>query len=65
MIGAVLAIPTAAAIQITISEWRDYRASIEADEKPKRRTKASTTKTKTKSPAKKKPAKKPARKRTA
>lgn len=65
IIGAVLAIPTAAAIQITISEWRDYRASIEADEKPKRRTKASTTKAKTKSPAKKKPAKKPAGKRAA
>lgn len=65
IIGAVLAIPTAAAIQITISEWRDYRASIEADEKPKRRTKASTAKAKTRSPAKKKSAKKPAGKRAA
>lgn len=32
IIGAVLAIPTAAAIQITISEWRDYQRSIAAEE---------------------------------
>jgi predicted PurR-regulated permease PerM len=60
IIGAVLAIPTAAAIQITVSEWRDYRASIAADEKPKRRTAKSTTRAKGKAAAKK-----PARKRTA
>lgn len=28
IIGALLAIPTAAAIQITVSEWRDYRSSL-------------------------------------
>jgi len=60
IIGAVLAIPTAAAIQITVSEWRDYRASIAADEKPKRRTAKSTTRAKNKAPTKKS-----ARKRTA
>lgn len=35
IIGAVLAIPTAAAIQITISEWRDYQASFAAGKKPR------------------------------
>ena len=40
VIGALLAIPTAASIQITIHEWAQYRASVRAEEeKPKRRSK--------------------------
>jgi predicted PurR-regulated permease PerM len=51
IIGAVLAIPTAAAIQITISEWRDYQASFTSDRKTRTSRKASKSKS---APAKKK-----------
>jgi hypothetical protein len=44
IIGAVLAIPTAAAIQITISEWRDYQASFTSDRKTRTSRKASKSK---------------------
>lgn len=44
IIGAVLAIPTAAAIQITISEWRDYQASFAAGKKPRASGKSSGSK---------------------
>jgi len=44
IIGAILAIPTAAAIQITISEWRDYQASIAAEEKAPRRKRSPKSK---------------------
>ena len=40
IIGALLAIPTAAAIQITIHEWRDYRASLAASEAPGKKPRA-------------------------
>ena len=40
VVGAVLAIPTAASIQIAVREWREYRAEVRAEEegraKPKR-----------------------------
>jgi predicted PurR-regulated permease PerM len=32
VVGAVLAIPTAASIQIAVREWREYRAEIRAEE---------------------------------
>ncbi|MFM8526653.1 MAG: AI-2E family transporter [bacterium] len=55
IIGAVLAIPTAAAIQITISEWRDYQASFAAGKKPRASGKSSgsrsTPATKKRSPS--------------
>lgn len=41
VIGAILAIPTAASIQIAISEWRQYRKDLAAEAeaaKPKRKT---------------------------
>jgi len=44
VIGAVLAIPTAAAIQITISEWRDYQASFVSDRKTRTSRKTSKSK---------------------
>ncbi len=44
IIGAVLAIPTAAAIQITISEWRDYQVSFAAGKKPRASGKSSRSK---------------------
>jgi predicted PurR-regulated permease PerM len=41
VVGALLAIPTAASIQIAVREWRDYRAELRAEEerrsKPKRK----------------------------
>lgn len=48
IIGAILAIPTAAAIQITIGEWRDYRASIIADEGKRKRKRSAASKSKAK-----------------
>jgi predicted PurR-regulated permease PerM len=41
IVGALLAIPTAASIQIAVHEWREYRAEVRAEEelraKPKRK----------------------------
>jgi predicted PurR-regulated permease PerM len=41
IVGALLAIPTAASIQIALHEWREYRAEVRAEEerraKPKRK----------------------------
>jgi predicted PurR-regulated permease PerM len=54
VLGAVLAIPTAASIQIAVHEWREYRAEVRAEEE--RRSNPPSGGSKPKRPPKPKPA---------
>jgi predicted PurR-regulated permease PerM len=48
IVGALLAIPTAASIQIAVHEWREYRAELRAEEERKAKPKRKPRKTRPK-----------------
>ena len=48
ILGAVLAIPTAASIQIAVYEWREYRAEVRAEEERRAKRKPRKTRPKPK-----------------